>query len=127
MTTMRVVGECFFWYRLTRVFPDKFHSRKTVVLCVLSAHSGAHMEAESILINVAGRLLLFQRDRSTASGKAPDAKEKRVRMCLSDGFLYYVEVDDRTVLLLCSISIFLKSRLRQPYNLLLVISVPSML
>jgi len=22
---MRVVGECFFWYRLTRVFPDKFH------------------------------------------------------------------------------------------------------
>jgi len=22
---MRVVGECFFWYRLTRVVPDKFH------------------------------------------------------------------------------------------------------
>ena len=35
MTTMRVVGECFFWYRLTRVFPDKFQSRKTVVcVCV---------------------------------------------------------------------------------------------
>ena len=38
------------------------------------------MEAESILINVAGRLLLFQRDRSASSGRAPDAKEKRVRM-----------------------------------------------
>jgi len=39
------------------------------------------MEAESILINVAGRLLLFQRDRSAASGKAPDSKEKRVGQC----------------------------------------------
>jgi len=44
----------------------------------LTAHSGAQMEAESILINVAGRLLLFQRDRSATSGKTPDAKEKRV-------------------------------------------------
>jgi len=25
MITMSVVGECFFWYRLTRVVPDKFH------------------------------------------------------------------------------------------------------
>jgi len=25
MTMMRVVGEFFFWYRLTWVFPDKFH------------------------------------------------------------------------------------------------------
>jgi len=33
MTTMRVVGECFFWYRLTRVFPDKFH-RAVKQLCV---------------------------------------------------------------------------------------------
>ena len=33
MTTMRVVGECFFWYRLTRVFPDKFH-RAIKRLCV---------------------------------------------------------------------------------------------
>ena len=33
MTTMRVVGECFFWYRLTRVFPDKFH-RAVKWLCV---------------------------------------------------------------------------------------------
>ena len=37
MTTMRVVGECFFWYRLTRVFPDKFHravKRLCVCVCV---------------------------------------------------------------------------------------------
>jgi len=37
---MRVVGECFFWYRLTRVFPDKFH-RAVKRLCVLSA-AGQH-------------------------------------------------------------------------------------
>jgi len=39
MTTMRVVGECFFWYRLTRVFPDKFHravKRLCVCVCVCS-------------------------------------------------------------------------------------------
>ena len=37
MTTMRVVGECFFWYRLTRVFPDKFHRAvKRLCVCVLS-------------------------------------------------------------------------------------------
>ena len=38
MTTMRVVGECFFWYRLTRVFPDKFHravKRLCVCVCVV--------------------------------------------------------------------------------------------
>ena len=37
MTTMRVVGECFFWYRLTRVVPDKFHravKRLCVCVCV---------------------------------------------------------------------------------------------
>jgi len=33
MTTMSVVGECFFWYRLTRVVPDKFH-RAVKWLCV---------------------------------------------------------------------------------------------
>jgi len=33
MTTMSVVGECFFWYRLTRVVPDKFH-RAVKRLCV---------------------------------------------------------------------------------------------
>ena len=39
MTTMRVVGECFFWYRLTRVFPDKFHravKRLLLLLCFIS-------------------------------------------------------------------------------------------
>jgi len=37
MTTMRVVGECFFWYRLTRVFPDKFHRAvKRLCVCVCS-------------------------------------------------------------------------------------------
>ena len=35
MTTMSVVGECFFWYRLTRVVPDKFHRAvKRLCLCV---------------------------------------------------------------------------------------------
>jgi len=34
MTTMSVVGECFFWYRLTRVVPDNFH-RAVKQLCVL--------------------------------------------------------------------------------------------
>ena len=33
MTTMSVVGECFFWYRLTRVVPDNFH-RAVKWLCV---------------------------------------------------------------------------------------------
>ena len=39
MTTMSVVGECFFWYRLTRVVPDNFHravKRLCVCVCVLS-------------------------------------------------------------------------------------------
>jgi len=37
MTTMTVVGECFFWYRLTRVVPGKFHravKRLCVCVCV---------------------------------------------------------------------------------------------
>ena len=34
MTTMRVVGECFFWYRLTRVFPDQFHRAVKRLCCV---------------------------------------------------------------------------------------------
>ena len=32
--TMSVVGECFFWYRLTRVVPDNFH-RAVKRLCYL--------------------------------------------------------------------------------------------
>jgi len=41
MTTMRVVGECFFWYRLTRVFPDKFHRAvKRMCVCVCGFYPG---------------------------------------------------------------------------------------
>jgi len=32
------VGECFFWYRLTRVVPDK--GRKTVVVVVVVSSGG---------------------------------------------------------------------------------------
>jgi len=38
MTMMSVVGECFFWYRLTRVVPDNFNravKRLCVCVCVL--------------------------------------------------------------------------------------------
>jgi hypothetical protein len=38
------------------------------------------LEAESILINVAGRLLMFQRDRSVALGKQTEANDRRVRL-----------------------------------------------
>jgi len=40
MTRMRVVGECFFWYRLTRVFPDKFHRavKRLCCVCVCTFH-----------------------------------------------------------------------------------------
>jgi len=42
---MRVVGECFFWYRLTRVFPDKFHRavKRLCVLCVSGQVVRKHM------------------------------------------------------------------------------------
>jgi len=40
MTTMSVVGECFFWYRLTRVVPDKFHRAvKRLCVCVLPCNA----------------------------------------------------------------------------------------
>ena len=39
MTTMSVVGECFFWYRLTRVVPDNFH-RAIKWLCVCVCEIG---------------------------------------------------------------------------------------
>ena len=43
MTTMRVVGECFFWYRLTRVFPDKFHRAvKRLCVCVCTRRPRVH-------------------------------------------------------------------------------------
>jgi len=61
MTTIRVVGECFFWYRLTRVFPDKFHravKRLCVCVCVafLSGVSrlGRVPEKEPLEITEAG-------------------------------------------------------------------------
>ena len=39
MTTMSVVGECFFWYRLTRVVPDRFHRAvKWLCVCVCPAY-----------------------------------------------------------------------------------------
>jgi len=42
MIMMRVVGECFFWYRLTRVFPDKFHRAvKRLCVCVCSESTSA--------------------------------------------------------------------------------------
>ena len=43
---MRVVGECFFWYRLTRVFPDKFHRAvKQLCVCVCALGVYALLEA----------------------------------------------------------------------------------
>jgi len=51
MTTTRVVGECFFWYRLTRVFPDKFHRAVKrlccVCVCVLSVARDADAAVET--------------------------------------------------------------------------------
>jgi len=47
MTTMRVVGECFFWYRLTRVFPDKFH-RAVKRLCIKIKQSSAMTEYNTV-------------------------------------------------------------------------------
>jgi len=55
MTTMRVVGECFFWYRLTRVFPDKFH-RAVKRLCVLCVHRFATIQ------NITDRQMTDRRD-----------------------------------------------------------------
>ena len=35
MTTIGVVGECFFWYQLTRVVPDNVHGAiKRLCVCV---------------------------------------------------------------------------------------------
>lgn len=46
-------------------------------------------DAESILINVAGRLLLFQTDRSASAGKAANVREKWVNSNVIDlGFSY---------------------------------------
>ena len=50
---MSVVGECFFWYRLTRVVPDNFHraiKRLCVCVCVLSGDIGGvlHWQLENL-------------------------------------------------------------------------------
>jgi len=59
MTTMRVVGECFFWYRLTRVFPDKFHravKRLCVCVCLdlecLSLDFGLGLETPRLVLGL---------------------------------------------------------------------------
>ena len=48
MTTMRVVGECFFWYRLTQVFPEKFHRavKRLCVCCVFTVVGSKYYENE---------------------------------------------------------------------------------
>ena len=52
-------------------------------MCMLCAGSSKvqaqlRLEAESILINVAGRLLMFQRDRSASLGKQSESNDRRV-------------------------------------------------
>jgi len=39
------VSECFFWYRLTRVVPDKFH-RAVKQLCVCNVMSSLFVESQ---------------------------------------------------------------------------------
>jgi len=57
MTTMRVVGECFFWYRLTRVFPDKFHRAvKRLCVCVCGVTTTA-AHTTTILLELGNRKL----------------------------------------------------------------------
>ena len=59
MTTMRVVGECFFWYRLTRVFPDKFHRAvKRLCVCVCVCVS---VSTQSIHLNGQNEVLFAQK------------------------------------------------------------------
>ena len=62
MTTMSVVGECFFWYRLTRVFPDNFHravKRLCVCVCVCSLQKDCFsiffIDSEVVVFDVIGR------------------------------------------------------------------------
>ena len=58
MTTVSVVGECFFWYRLTRVVPDKIHravKRLCVCVCVTYLQCGpwdsGHMTITVVSLN----------------------------------------------------------------------------
>jgi len=45
------LGECFFWYRLTRVVPDKFH-RAVKRLCVCVCYSTSWCLVEVMLIGI---------------------------------------------------------------------------
>jgi len=61
---MRVVGECFFWYQLTRVFPDKFHRavKRLCVVCVCVCFC-------SVLAAVTdGRVVELEIDSNTVDG-----------------------------------------------------------
>jgi len=53
MTTMRVVGECFFWYRLTRVVPDKFQRAvKQLCVCVCVCFPGQIPQSRKTVVCV---------------------------------------------------------------------------
>jgi len=55
-----VVGECFFWYRLTRVFPDKFHRAVKRLCCVCVCSSVIfHICGTSHGFSASAKLLLF--------------------------------------------------------------------
>ena len=60
MTTMSVVGECFFWYRLTRVVPDNFHGAvKRLCVCVCVCPRIIMMDIDDVHLKglMSGRIL----------------------------------------------------------------------
>lgn len=66
-----------------------------VVTASLKVQPNPH-EAESVLVNVAGRLLLFQRDRSGPQIKE-DGKDRPVKStCRSKVATYCLNLDNRT-------------------------------
>jgi len=84
---MRVVGECFFWYRLTRVFPDKFHRAvKRLCVCVLFHH---------VLYCVPLRYLVEWVLTEFASPKITDCKDvsQSLRFLVVDLIIVACEVD----------------------------------
>jgi len=60
MTTMRVVGECFFWYRLTQVFPDKFHRAVKRLCCVCVSGQSSFISFLQLLRSIASALFNLQ-------------------------------------------------------------------
>ena len=71
MTTMRVVGECFFWYRLTRVFPDKFHTAvKWLCVCVCLLR----LYLESVLL-IAMLLMQWNVAHPGSPGQSPGGRK----------------------------------------------------